>query len=231
MMVSGIVVAAGKGKRMGATIRKQYIALAGRSILGITLQALDRCRRFDRVFLVVPEEDFAFCRERILTPLSFGEKVVLVGGGKERQDSVYHGLLAAEKFGGIVLIHDGVRPFVDPETVAECIETAKHFGACIAATRVTETVKKTAAPEARAVERTLDRETLWIAQTPQAFRYELIRRAHEAARRSGVRGTDDALLVEQMGEAVRIVPGSRFNIKITTPEDLQMAEAILSVTR
>ena len=224
-MVSGIIVAAGKGVRMNLTIRKQYLAIAGQPILCHTLRAMVRCRLIEHITLVAPKDDFNFCREQIIQPLKSPKTIALAAGGAERQDSVYNGLLSTADKDGIVVIHDGVRPFVDLKTFSVCIEAAKTAGACIVGIPVSETVKQVT--DAGFVDKTLDRKTLFLAQTPQVFRYEIIRKAHEKARKIGLKGTDDALLVERMGHDVKVVPGSCFNIKITTPEDLRIAEAIL----
>ena len=223
-MVSGIIVAAGKGIRMNRSVPKQYLPLAGHPVLCHTLRAMDACPLIEHILLVIPAGDIEFCRGHILPTIPETKRVELVIGGRERQDSVYNGLLAIGDTDGIVVIHDGVRPFVDANIFTRCIDTAKTAGACIAGIPVSETVKQVTAADT--IEKTLNRETLWVAQTPQAFGYDIIRKAHESAKEKGVRGTDDALLVERMGHDVKIVPGSRFNIKITTPEDLIMAEAI-----
>ena len=174
---------------------------------------------------MVPGDDFDFCRQQIIEPLRSPKTIALVAGGAERQDSVFAGLRSIPAPDGVVVIHDGVRPFVDSKTFTRCIETAKAVGACILGTPVFDTVKQVT--DAGYIDRTRDRKTLYLAQTPQVFHYEIIRKAHEHARNIGFRGTDDALLVERMGHGVKVVSGSRLNIKITTPEDLQMAEAML----
>ncbi len=133
--VSAIIVAAGKGARMAAPVRKQYLELAGRSIISHTLFAFDRCREINEIFLVVPESDFEFCRKTILCRAGLSREVVLVPGGERRQDSVYSGLGAVDNRGGIVVIHDGVRPFVRPEQIARCVDGAVKTGACILAVR------------------------------------------------------------------------------------------------
>ena len=225
MMVTGIIVAAGKGIRMNRAVRKQYLKLAEDPVLCHTLRAMDACLLITRILLVIPADDFEYCRRHILSSLSTRNEITLIAGGAERQDSVYNGLLAIPEEDGIVVIHDGVRPFVDEGIFTQCIETAQTTGACISGIPVSDTVKQVTA--SAVIEKTLDRETLWLAQTPQVFRYGIIRRAHERARETGDRGTDDALLVERMGHDIKIIPGSRFNMKITTPEDLRMAEAMV----
>ncbi len=222
-MVSVIIVAAGKGTRMGAATRKQYLSLSGVPIVGITLGVFDGCDAIQGIFLVIPENDFDFCRDEVLVPLNLQNRVTLVPGGATRQDSVYKGLSALDDPGGIVLIHDGVRPFVRHEEIMACIRAAEADGACILGLPAFDTLKGVNA--AGYIEQTFERAGVWLAQTPQAFQYELICRAHESAIAEGFTGTDDASLVERMGKAVRVISGSRYNIKITTPEDLRIAAA------
>ena len=225
VMVSAVIVAAGKGIRMNDTVRKQYLPLAGRPVLAHSLTLFEECNLISKIILVVPEDDFNFCKKEIL-PARSEKTVRLVPGGKKRQDSVYNGLLAADENKGIVVIHDGVRPFINIEMLELCINGAKEVGACIFGIPVHDTVKQV---ESGHIIKTLERDTLWLAQTPQAFQYEIIRKAHENARLKGYEGTDDAFLVEQMGKHVKIINGSKNNIKITTREDLKLAEAVLLV--
>jgi len=225
-MISAIIVAGGKGVRMGKKIRKQYLMLRNLPVLSHTLLPFDECSQVDKMFLVAPEGDIEFCQKTVLSPLSLGKEVTLVPGGAERQESVYNGLLAVSDSSGTVLIHDGVRPFVRPELISHCVRVAEEFGACIPAIPVSDTLKR--ADDSGNIERTLDRKGIWLAQTPQAFQYGLIMDAHEQARTDGYIGTDDASLVERLGKPVRIINGSSRNIKITTPEDLRLAEGMLS---
>jgi 2-C-methyl-D-erythritol 4-phosphate cytidylyltransferase len=224
-MITGIVVAAGRGVRMNQRIRKQYLTMEGRPILCHTLEALDACGIINALFLVVPKEDFDFCHRNILSPSTLAGKVTLIAGGNERQDSVYNGLKAIEDKDGIVVIHDGVRPFVRAEPLRVCIDGARDIGACILGIPASDTVKHVT--PSGYINRTLDREDLWLVQTPQVFQYRIIREAHEVARQRRSMGTDDALLVERIGYKVKIVAGDRYNLKITTPEDLAVATAIL----
>lgn len=223
--VHAIIVAAGKGMRMSDSVRKQYIALSGIPILRHTLNIFDRCPQVSRIILVVPQEDFDFCRTDILTPAKLEKTVNLVAGGSERQDSVYNGLQTIEPDDGIVVIHDGVRPFLRQKHLIACIKDAAKFGACIIGIPAFDTVKQVNAK--CEIVQTHRRDTLWLAQTPQAFRAKLIKKAHETAKQDGFVGTDDASLVERLGQTVKIIPGSRNNIKITSPEDLDLARAIL----
>jgi 2-C-methyl-D-erythritol 4-phosphate cytidylyltransferase len=222
-IVSAIIVAAGKGIRMNDTVLKQYMPLAGCPVVSHTLGVFDGCNLINKIFLVVSQKDFDYCRNNILPMLN--KEIKLVAGGKERQDSVYNGLIAVGENNGIVIIHDGVRPFANKEMLKLCVKGAKKHGACIIGVPVQDTLKKVS--RSGDIEKTIERKNIWIAQTPQAFKYNIIKEAHEYARMKGYAGTDDAFLVEQMGENVKIIKGSKNNIKITTREDLKLAEVML----
>ena len=223
-MVSSIIVAAGKGVRMDNTAPKQYMNLAGRPILAHCLEAFNACSQIENIFLVIQKEDFDCCKKKILSSLDLKIKVNLVPGGAHRQDSVFKGLKAIDKKDGTVVIHDGVRPFIRADDISACVRGARRYGACILGIPVSDTLKHVSKSDI--IEKTLPREIVWFAQTPQAFQYELILKAHETARRHGFKGTDDALLVERLGVDVKMINGSKRNIKITTKEDLILAEAI-----
>jgi 2-C-methyl-D-erythritol 4-phosphate cytidylyltransferase len=153
------------------------------------------------------------------------KEIKLVAGGKKRQDSVYNGLIAVGENNGIVIIHDGVRPFVNKEMLESCVRGAIKHGACIIGVPVQDTLKRIS--RSGDIEKTIERNNIWLAQTPQAFQYEILRKAHENARLKGHAGTDDAFLVEQMGTSVKIIKGNKNNIKITTREDLRLAEVMI----
>ena len=227
-MISAVIVAAGKGIRMNHTVRKQYLLLGDRSVLGHTLLVFDACERIAEIVVVIPNDDFDFCKETLMAPLDLKKKVHLVIGGAERQDSVYNGLKALNRKTDTVVIHDGVRPFVRPAELAACIVGAQESGACILGIPAGDTLKRVG--KYGIIEKTFGRKGIWLAQTPQAFQYDLILKAHEVARRDGLRGTDDAQLVERLGIDVRIITGSKNNIKITTQQDLALAEAIFGLT-
>ncbi len=222
--VGAIVAAAGLGTRMGTTHPKQFIPIAGKPVLVHTLEALERCAVIDSVCLVVREQEVTRVQRLVSDYLLGGKITAVIPGGEVRQDSVYNGLLAIDGV-EIVVIHDGVRPLVLPESIAATVDAARDGGAATLATKVSETVK---AVHQGFVLRTIDRGPLWMAQTPQAFRYALLREAHERARAAGVVGTDDAMLVERLGHQVRIVPGPVDNLKIATAADLALAEAVLA---
>lgn len=221
--VAAIVAAAGLGTRMGSAHPKQFMPLAGRPVLVHTLEAMERCPVVEEICLVVREQEIDRTK-RLVADHAVRKVTMVVPGGEVRQDSVYNGLLALEAV-EVVVVHDGVRPLVVPESIAAAVEAARDIGAATLATKVTETVKVV---HDGLVERTVDRGPLWTVQTPQAFRYEVLRAAHEHARASGFVGTDDAMLVEQLGRPVRVVPGQIDNLKISTTSDLALAEAILA---
>lgn len=226
-MDAAVIVAAGRGLRMGGPVRKQYLELDGLPILSHTIRIFDRSRRFTSIILVVPETEFDFCEEKVLSPIAPETSVRLVSGGTVRQESVCNGLRSLPASTGLVAIHDGVRPLVTRERLRTCMKEAEIHGACILGMPVTDTLKGVS--ETGAILHTVDRENVWMAQTPQVFRYDMILNAHEHAARAGISATDDAMLMEKAGHRVRIIPGGRHNIKITTPDDLLLAEALLGL--
>jgi len=221
-----IIVGAGKGLRMNSTMPKQFLKLKNQPVIAYTLNAFDACDVIAEIYLVVSHKEAQFCREFLLPSLDIATPIKLVTGGKRRQDSVYNGLLAMDGYEGVVAIHDGVRPFVAPSQIAECIAGAKANGACMLGMPVGDTLKRVG--PSGIIEETILRDNMWQAQTPQAFQYALIRLAHDRAAKEGFAGTDDASLVERYGRDVNIIKGSANNIKITHPEDLAIAEALLA---
>jgi 2-C-methyl-D-erythritol 4-phosphate cytidylyltransferase len=228
-MAAAIIVAAGKGRRMAGRVPKQYLSLRGCPVVGRTLKVFDACPQVDALILVVPQSDFEYCRSTVFDRLDLRKSVLLAAGGAQRQDSVYNGLLRAaevlESTQGLVAIHDGVRPLVAVEQVSACIRRAREHGGCILGLPALDTPKQVDGHGK--ITATLNREMVWMAQTPQVFRHDLILSAHSDARACGFAATDDAQLMERMGFPVAIISGSRRNIKITTAEDLAMAEAWL----
>jgi 2-C-methyl-D-erythritol 4-phosphate cytidylyltransferase len=209
---------------MGAGRPKQYLALGGAPILVRTLRALARSRAVDGVVLAVPEAWLGSTR-RLVRRSRVPRVLDVVAGGADRQESVWLALQAAPADTALVLVHDAVRPFIDGRLVDTVIAAAARTGAATCALPTRETVKRV---RDGLVEATLDREGLWLVQTPQVFRADLLRRAHDSARREGFVGTDDAVLVERLGGRVAVVPGLRQNVKITTPEDLAWARRALA---
>ncbi|NPV44194.1 MAG: 2-C-methyl-D-erythritol 4-phosphate cytidylyltransferase [Firmicutes bacterium] len=225
MKVSAIIAAAGHGQRMRAAISKQFLNLKGKPIIVHTLDVFYRIKRINEIILVVGSNEMEYCNSEIIKRHLF-KGIKLVPGGKERQDSVYNGLRACNPQTDFVIIHDGVRPLINQDIVIKALSTAEIYGACGVAVPVKDTIK--VVDEKGFVKNTPDRDRLWAVQTPQVFRYPLILKAHERAREQGFIGTDDTVLVERLGERVKIIEGSYENIKITTPEDLTIAESILS---
>ena len=228
--VAAIIVAGGSGQRMQSSVRKQYMMLKGLPVVVRTLHFFAARKFIDPILLVIPRADETFCRLELLRPHGLSERILLDYGGTHRQSSVKNGLdvLKDQGFSGkdVVLIHDGVRPFVNAAMIENCIEGARRHGACVPAIRVVDTLKRV--DDHGKVVDTVSRENLYQVQTPQAFHFDLVVSAHEYALGSGLMGTDDASLVEAMGKAVYIVPGSPDNIKLTTPEDMGRAESIVS---
>jgi 2-C-methyl-D-erythritol 4-phosphate cytidylyltransferase len=226
MKVMALIPAAGMGKRMGAGCNKQYLQLRDRPILAHTLALFEQAACIDEIWLVVPEQEIGFCREQVVDRFGFRKVRNLVPGGAERQHSVLNGLRAMDGAGedDVVVIHDGVRPLLPLQVLEKSIAVAaKHDGALVAVP-AKDTVKVVTEG---VISHTPPREQLWLAQTPQTFRYGIIRAAHEIAAAEMFMGTDDAMLVERLGKDVHVLLGSYRNIKITTPEDLQLAELFL----
>ena len=227
--VVAVVPAGGTGKRMGAGTPKQFLMLDGVPMMLHALRALERAPSVTEVVLVVPKEE----RERALNEVveRYGLKKVLkvVPGGATRQESVQHGLNEVDEDVEIVVVHDAVRPFVTEDLIEQSIEAARKQGGAIVAVPMKDTPKQ-AGPD-RLIQRTLDRTDLWLAQTPQTFRRALVAEAYRTAAIAHVHATDDAALVERLGHKVAIVEGSWENIKITAPEDMILAEAILASRR
>ncbi|MFD1435634.1 2-C-methyl-D-erythritol 4-phosphate cytidylyltransferase [Kroppenstedtia eburnea] len=222
-MNAGVVIpAAGKGKRMGTAISKQFLDLCGEPVLIRTLRVFLDHPAVSRLVLAVHRDEETSVYQLLDEYGIPREKVGITPGGKERQDSVCRALqeLATEW----VLVHDAVRPFVTHEQISELLIQVKRVGAAVLAVPVKDTVKEVT--PGMDVAHTLERSRLWAVQTPQAFRRSLLVQAHEEGRRKGLAATDDAMLVEAMGIPVRVVKGDYSNLKLTTPEDMILAEAI-----
>lgn len=224
-----ILSAGGSGKRIHSRRPKQYLPVGGVPLLVQTIAVFQRSPLIHEILLVVPREDIRRVRSRFVEPYDFSKVSQVLGGGRERQDSVKNGLDAVGDDCDIVLIHDGVRPFISGSLIRLMIREAAAHGAATAGVPVKETVKRVD-PEGSVLE-TLDRRALWLTQTPQAFRRSVILEAHRTALRDRFYGTDDASLVERMGHPVRMVPATYENIKITTREDLLLAEFLIGARR
>jgi 2-C-methyl-D-erythritol 4-phosphate cytidylyltransferase len=227
MQSDAIIVAAGKGERMGAVLPKPFLPLGGIPLLIHTLQTVRRSLLVQRIILVIAEERESLCREILQTHGLSNAPITLVHGGAERQDSVRCGLAALDLESEIVVIHDAARPFLDPAILEASIRTAAEHGGAVVAVPAGDTIKRVT-EDGRVME-TVPRQQLWLAQTPQTFRVPLIREAHARAVAESVTATDDAALLEWCGKTVKVVVGSSRNFKITTPDDFYLAEALLAV--
>jgi 2-C-methyl-D-erythritol 4-phosphate cytidylyltransferase len=225
-----IIAAAGRGTRAGGGQAKQFRELRGVPIIIHTLKRFEQCRTIGETIAVVPAGDAeAFSASAAEFRLSKLSRVV--AGGETRTETVWRGLAsvsASADFAGVVAVHDGVRPFVTPEEIDRTVRAAEESGAAILCAPAVDTIKEgTRQAGFPSVARTLERTRLWHAQTPQCFRYELLRRAYESALSEGVEATDDSALVERLGAHVRIVEGGARNIKLTRPEDFALAEILI----
>ena len=225
-----IVLAAGRGKRMQSDVAKQYLLVRNKPILYYSLKAFQDSS-VDEIILVTAESEIAYCKDEIVEKYEFSKVSQIVAGGKERYHSVHNGLKACKDV-DIVLIHDGARPFVDDAIIARNINMVKEYGACVTGMPVKDTIK--IADAEGFVQETPRRDLIWAIQTPQTFRYDLIRNAYdtflnnEEANCKSYNVTDDAMVAELFGGLkVKLVEGSYNNVKITTPEDMVLAEAIL----
>jgi 2-C-methyl-D-erythritol 4-phosphate cytidylyltransferase len=204
--------------------KKPYLQLLDKPILTHTIGVFDQTSVVDAIYVIVNPSDFETCQSIAIAPYGFQKVAGLIPGGETRQDSVFNGLQALPDDADFVIVHDGVRPFVTGEIISVCLEAADKWGAAVAAVPVKDTVKVADAEEF--IVDTLDRSKLWAVQTPQAFRTTLVLEAHQRARQDGIKATDDATLIEQLGFKVKLIRGSYRNLKITTPEDLIIAEAL-----
>ena len=228
MHVNVVIVAAGKGTRLQSELPKPFLSVAGKPILVHTLRRFTPIEAVRRIVVVVAAEREVLCREVLHTHGPWPQPMSVVHGGAERQDSVRNGLAALEPRCELVMIHDAARPFISAQAIQRSIDTATKGGSAIVATPVRDTIKR--ADTQHTIRETVSRQDLWLAQTPQTFRVEVIRAAHRWAQQQGLTGTDDATLVEQMGQPVRLIPGDALNFKITTPDDLALARAVLQAS-
>lgn len=224
MDCTAIVLAAGNSRRLHGEIKKQYLDIGGMPVVAYSLLRFQKQEFIDRIVLVAGEEDREYCREQIVERYGLTKVEQIITGGEERFDSVYAGLRACAGT-DIVFIHDGARPFISDELLERLYGDVAAYRACIAAMPVKDTIKISL--DGCRIDRTPDRNSIWQAQTPQVFSYDLIRRAYRAASQAGAYGiTDDASCVERYGNTpVRLTLGSYENIKITTREDLAVASA------
>lgn len=223
-MVTAIIVAAGKSERMGAGTDKAFLNLGPKPVLAWSLLAFERCTDVDQIVVVV-RKDQLVATKALARMFGISKVRSVVAGGAKRQDSVLNGLKEVDADARIVVVHDGARPCVKPETIAETVKVAKRVGAAVVGCHIWDTVKYV--EKGTMVTRTEDRAKLWAVQTPQAFSASLIRRAYAEVVKRKADVTDDASAVELLGEPVKIVETNAPNLKITTVEDLQLAAAVV----
>jgi 2-C-methyl-D-erythritol 4-phosphate cytidylyltransferase len=226
MKVAALIPAAGSGRRMGGGLEKQFLRLAGKPLLVHTLERFDMTPSVGRVVVIVPPGREAFCQQAIIEPQGFRKVMHITAGAETRQRSVMAGFRCLNEEIDIVVVHDGARPFVTPALIEAAIAAADRVGCAVAAIPEADTLKRVALTGM--VKETLDRQHLWRAQTPQAFRHQILRDALEYAEQHQLSATDEAALVEALSLPVQIIQGSSWNFKITSPDDLQLAELVLT---
>ncbi len=217
-----LLPAAGSGKRMGAGQNKLFLPLRNIPILIHTLRVFQKDPKCTQIVLAVKNEEKSFIQQ-LLKEHTITKVSAFAEGGEERQQSVY-ACLQEVSVEGIVLVHDAARPFIKQHVIRQLVEDANTYGGAVAAVKAKDTMKKV---KNGIIQETVDRESLWVIQTPQAFRFEILEKAERIAENDGFLGTDEAMLVERMGEPVHIVESTYDNVKITTPEDLMYGEFLL----
>lgn len=223
--ISTIITAAGYGRRMGGDKKKQFLMLGDIPLIARTLQIFQNNSLINEIVLVVPDEEITYCEREVVAFYGFTKIKKIISGGEKRQDSVYIGLQSVSKDMEIVVVHDGVRPFLTSSILESSIKEALDKGAAVAALPVKDTLKKVSTR--RTINEGISRDALWRIQTPQAFRKEILIRAFDKARKDNFYGTDESTLVARLGIPVYVVDGSELNIKITTKEDIVLGESIL----
>lgn len=225
-MVVAVVPAAGAGTRLGGARPKQFLPLAGRPLLTRTLMVLETTPQIQAVVVVCPPGGDDETRRACVEPYGLAKVAAVVPGGAQRQDSVAAGVAAAAGLGAQwLVVHDAARPLAKPELFARVLQAAARTGAAIAAVPAADTIKRAGSDDL--AEATLDRSKLWLVQTPQVFERSLLQRALAQAAQDGYYATDEAGLVERLGGKVKLVMGSRDNLKVTTPEDMALAQGLL----
>ncbi len=224
LSVAAVITAGGLGKRFGGTVIKQFSEIDGKPILAHAAGHFEDCELIHEIVLVVPEGWIDFTSTEIVSKYGLRKVRGIIGGGAERQDSVENGFKSLSQGVDIVVVHDGVRPFISTELIERVITEASNHGSAISAIPCTDTIKNATSEDY--INNTISRNGIWFAQTPQAFRYDVLKDAYRKASDDGFIGTDESLLVERAGHKVKLVEGSRYNIKITTQEDIRFGEFI-----
>lgn len=219
-----IIAAAGQGKRMVGSIYKQFLEIENKPIVVHTLEKFCQCTLIDSIIIIVPNDQYQYVAEDIINKHKITKVKNIISGGATRQESVYEALKILDDHISTVVIHDAVRPLISLELLNKVIKKGEETGAAILAVPLQESIKKISCNQ---IKQTLNRESVWLAQTPQVFEKKLIFHAHEQAFLNGLTVTDDAELVEYLGYPVYVVEGSRTNIKITTQADFELARILL----
>ena len=222
---SVIITAAGSGKRMGNSIPKQFLDLCGKPVIAWTIENFQNMPEIDEILLIVDGASLAGIRNEVIDKYGFTKISQVVHGGSERQDSVYNGLIRVDDRTEVILVHDGVRPFPPHSGIRMAIDSAAEGRGGVLGIPVTDTIKKIDGDNF--VSETLDRNNLISVQTPQVFQAEMLKMAFEKAKREQFKATDEAMIVENAEFPVLVFPGSKSNIKITTPEDMDFARSII----
>ena len=225
MKTVAIIPAGGAGKRLKAHVAKQHLLLDHVPVLVHALKVFQKSKVIDYIVLALPPDDLASAWQGLINKYGLTKVTAIVAGGMERQDSVRNGLVVIDDRCDIVLVHDSVRPFVTEKMIRQVVAAARATGAAAIGVKAKDTIKETKKDNIVAV--TVPRQNLWLTQTPQAFKFELLKKAYKKAYDEKFYGTDDASLVERIRKKVKMIEGSYENIKITTPEDLVMAKALL----
>lgn len=219
-----IIAAAGSGKRMGTSVKKQFLIIKDKPVLFYAVDAFEKNKKIDSIIIVTSKDSIDYCKKDIVEAFGFKKVMAVIEGGSERQHSVHNALNYIDD-ADIVLIHDGARPFIMQEDINKIVDETEKYGACVMAVKSKDTIK--IADGDGFVKETPDRAFLWNIQTPQSFKLPLVKEAYDKAEDDGFFGTDDSSLVERLGIKVKLVEGHYTNIKITTKDDLLAAEAIL----
>lgn len=227
--VAAILPCAGQGKRMGSKVSKPYIEIWGRPLVTYTLDAFQAHPHIDEIVMVVRKEDLDYCRKNIVDKYRFTKVKAVVAGGKERQDSIFLGMSLLDEKTEWVVVHDGARPLVTKEILERALKTAWQKGSAVVGVPAKDTIKKV--NDDLTVSETPERKTLWQVQTPQIFRKETLLNAYEQSTLNNWQVTDDASLVEKLGEKVYMVKGEYTNIKVTTPEDIFFVKEMIRMKR
>lgn len=226
MITAALIPAAGHGQRMGLSLEKQFLQVGGKPLLAHTLARFEAAPGIDRIVVIVPPGREDFCAREIVEAEGFHKVVRIVAGSETRQGSVTAGFRYLDENVDIVVIHDGVRPFVSPMLIQAVIDQASQHGSAVVAIPESDTLKRVSV-QGTVIE-TVDRRNLWRAQTPQAFRRSILQRALAHAEGYDIDATDEASLVESLSSAIHIIPGSIWNFKVTTSDDLVLAELLLT---